>query len=309
MTGPCPPAPDPHAASETPFRRRLRERGLQRFAELDGTRVSFAEAGEGPPVLLVHGLGGSAYDWRANLEPLARGGLRVLAVELLGAGLSDKPANGDYSVPGLAALLRQLADVLGLGRIGLVGNSLGGAVALAFAQAWPDRLRSLVVIDPACYREPLPYYLRLCRIRGLPHLGLSLLPDRPLVRGILHGLFGDPDHVTDADIDEYTAELRQPRRKEAMLATFDHLLFDDPAAFERGLRAIRVPTLILWGARDRLLPAEQAQRLNADIERSILRILPRAGHVPHQEFPDRVNRLLSRFLKFGARRRRARDLT
>ncbi|MBI5369145.1 MAG: alpha/beta fold hydrolase [Planctomycetes bacterium] len=289
-------------APDTPFRRLLVERGWQRYAMVEGRRISYAEAGAGRPVFLLHGLGGSAYDWRHSLAFLARRRFRAIAVELLGAGFSEKPADDDYSVQAQAERLAGLADALGIKRVSLVGNSLGGTVALAFAQAHPRRTQSLVLIDPACFRERLPFYLRLARIRLLPEVGIRLIPDRALVYAIMRGLYGDASKMESDAVDEYLAELRRPGRKSTLLEIIRHLLEDDPTHFERGIAAVKAPTLVLWGEKDRLLPVAHAARLAAAIAGAHLRVYPGVGHILNQEIHDRFNRLTSRFLRYVARR-------
>ncbi|MBI3272090.1 MAG: alpha/beta fold hydrolase [Planctomycetes bacterium] len=294
-----PPAPRPAEAFpdlDTPFRRSLRARGLQRFLELGGRRLAYAEAGEGPAMLLLHGLGGSAYDWRRNLHPLARRGFRVLAVDLLGAGLSDKPLDGDYSVSAQAGLLGELVKSLRLGRVVLVGNSYGGSIALAFAKAHPACTRALVLIDAFAYRDLIPSWLRLCRLRGLAGLALAVLPERPIVQGMLRWIYGRPELVRAEEIEEYSSELRQPRRKDALAASLDAVAFGASSHVVEGLAGLRVPSLVLWGERDPLLPMAHGRRLSAELKGARFEIVERCGHIPNQEAAAVVNRLVARFL-------------
>ena len=145
-------AAEQSAGRLTPFRDALFREGVLRDVVVDGRRTCVADLGEGPPLLLLHGLGGSLYDWRHLLQPLSKKH-RVIAPDLLGAGESEIPESEDYSLPAQARRLRGLLDHLGVGRADLIGSSYGGGIALRFAQDWPERTGRLVLINSICYPE------------------------------------------------------------------------------------------------------------------------------------------------------------
>jgi len=278
----------------TAFREALFREGALRDMQVDGRRHCIAELGEGPPVILVHGLGGSLYDWRHLFRPLALDH-RVIAVDLLGSGESDLPEGEDYSIAAQARRLRGILDSLKVDQSVLVGNSYGGGIALHFAQDWPGRVHRLVLLNSACYAERLPAYVTLAK---LPFAG-CIAEVAPLGKGtrwLLGNTHRTVSILSEAELEVYTQELRRPGRRRAMVEVLRAIVPSNMAEFEARLRNISAPALLIWGAVDTTIPVELGRRLAKDLPHAELVELD-AGHVPNQERPDDVLRLMREFLE------------
>lgn len=281
----------------TQYRDQLQREGILKEATIDGYRLCYADRGAGPVVVLLHGLGGSLYDWRGNHGPIAAAGFRVIALDVLGAGESEKPEEADYSVFAQARRVKRLLDELQVDRAVLVGNSYGGGIALAFAQDWPDRTERLVLIDSVCYPEDIPAYVRLCRIPWLSEQVACILPVEMMTEAALSKNYADPARVKPDEIGAYVGELDPPERRKALIRTVRALVPDDSSEFLRRLSRVEARTLILWGDKDATRPVEHGRRLQKDLPNATLEVLEGVGHMPNQEVPERVNRLVVDFLK------------
>ncbi len=268
-----------------------------RHITVDGTALRYIDEGRGPPVVFLHGLGASMYAWRKNLAPVAAAGYRVIAFDNRGFGFSDKPATG-YDNASYARLTVALLDSLHLPDAVLIGHSMGGAIAAEVAIAHPERVRGLVLIGSAGLgaREP-----PLFRVGRWPLVGplLFAFRGRGLTERLLKATYADPRKVSDADVDQYYAPVAEPEYGRSLRAVLREFRFDGLAG---RLDHIAVPTLVLWGEADRLIPITLGRALAAGIPRAAFLSVPRAGHAVQEEAPDEVNRLLNRFLKDGLAR-------
>jgi pimeloyl-ACP methyl ester carboxylesterase len=278
------------------IRSRWERLGYAREVEVDGLRIHYVEAGSGPAVLLVHGMGDCAIGWRHQLELLAEEGYRAIAWDMMGAGLSDKPVDREYSMPAMAELLEKFRARLGIERAALVGSSYGGGVALLQARMRPHRVSALVGVDPACYAEGVGSYTRLFKNAWFNRLLYPLVPARLLVRIGLGQCVPHLSVIGREVLEEYVREAKRPGAKSAFARFEQDVMPEDPAPFEAGHREIPVPTLILWGRRDRVLPVAHGQRLAREIPGARLLLLE-AEHIPHVERAEETNRALLGFLR------------
>jgi pimeloyl-ACP methyl ester carboxylesterase len=261
-----------------------------------GIRMRVAERGpaDGAPVVMLHGWGASLYMYRHALERLPLLGLRTIAVDLRGYGLSDKPLESNsYSLKSYFADLDALLDDIGAARVALVGQSMGGGLALRYAIANPARVSKLVLINPTGLSH-VPYIrtLRFAPTLVLDAFGPHLV-QRWAIAWILKRLaYGDASLVTERDIDEYWAPTQLAgfvHAARASVAEFDWSIVSD-----REAAALAVETLVVLGERDRLLHTSREQGLrlrNARVER-----VP-GGHCAHEEHPDVVYRILGEFIR------------
>lgn len=277
----------------TPFRDELFREGALKDLEVDGRRTCVAELGSGPVLVLLHGLGGSIYDWRHLLRPLAERH-RVIALDLLGAGESEIPENEDFSVAAQARRVKGLLDRLGATRATLIGNSYGGGIALRFAQDWPERVDRLVLINSICYAEDVPSYVTLSKAPCAECVAQTL-PLGGMTRWVLRSSYHRAEKLTDAELDTYIRELEASGRRRAIVRVVRAVVPSDTREFEVRLRSIRTPSLLLWGTHDQTVPVKLGRRLAADLCDARLVELD-AGHVPNQECPEEVLRLLRGFL-------------
>ncbi len=256
--------------------------GASKFLELQGVRVHYRDEGHGPPLVLLHGTGASLHTWdawTAALSPTHR----VLRMDLPGFGLTGPNRTGDYSVKGYVAFVESFREALGLGRFALAGNSLGGQIAWNYAVAYPQQLTELILVDPAGFKIARPALVfRLARVPLLSTL-LSVLDPGPMVRKSLRDAYGDASKVTPELLERYRRLALREGNRAAFIARARQPEPDRTADLSR----ISTPTLVLWGAEDRLIPVADAERFASAIPGAQLRIYPGVGHVPMEEIGAR----------------------
>jgi pimeloyl-ACP methyl ester carboxylesterase len=272
-----------------------------RYRTIHGHRRAFRMAGSGPALLLLHGIGDSSESWVPLMEELARDHT-VIAPDLLGHGLSDKP-RADYSVGGYANGMRDLLEVLGVERATVVGHSLGGGVAAQFAYQYPERCERLVLVATGGVARDVTILLR---VAALPLSEVFLLPLRFLPRSITGPVLLEGLRLLGNDIARDRDEFKKVVSR----------LHDDEArvAFSRTLRSVvdwrgqvvtlrdrcylaeAIPTLVVWGAHDGVIPASHAALLEAAMPHARLEVFEDAGHAPHHNDPERFVTLLRDFL-------------
>jgi pimeloyl-ACP methyl ester carboxylesterase len=260
-----------------------------------GLRLRVVESGpaNGHPVLLVHGWGACLYTYRYLLPALARAGRRAFALDLRGHGLSDKPRGaGRYTADALCRDVLDLLDALELGRVDLIGHSLGGAVTLQIALRSPERVRRLVLAAPVGLAP-----VRLRRVGQLltprfTNLFARYLTPRWLTSVLLHGTYGVPSRVPDEAVDEYWAPSQFPDYYRALRALLAEFSWAPTSADELG-RVVH-PTLVILGTADRLIP-DAGARVSALPSATVLS-LQGAGHLGLEECAAETNRAVIGFL-------------
>ena len=248
----------------------------RRTGPVAGRPAAWLEAGAGPPLILIHGAGGSAELWQPQLEGLA-GVARVVAPDLPGHG--PHGGRGGPSIAWYADWLASFVEALGTGGVVLVGHSMGGAIAQAFALAQPERLAGLVLIATAARLQVLVRIVDILRER--PREGL--------------GLIQDLSFAADTPAERVAVVDRVLREVPPLVTLGDYLACDRFDARER-LAAIRMPTLVVTGTEDRLTPVSLGRALADSLAAARLMEVPGAGHFPQLEQPARVNAAIREFL-------------
>jgi pimeloyl-ACP methyl ester carboxylesterase len=270
------------------------------YLELHGERVAYRDAGTGETLLLIHGMAGSSATWRAVIPELSKK-YRVVAPDLLGHGESAKP-RGDYSLGAFAASLRDLLDELGIRRATVVGQSLGGGVAMQFTYQHRDYCERLALISSGGLGPDLNWVLRILSAPGT-ELVLPVIAPQPVLNigNKLASWFR-------------SAGIQSPRAGEMWSAYCS--LSDRPTqrAFLRTLRSVvdvrgqavsalgkihvshGLPTLLIWGEEDRIIPVAHGRAAHEAVPGSRLEVLPGVGHFPHVESPAAVVDILDDFI-------------
>ena len=267
---------------------------------LHGHQMSYRRAGEGPVLLLLHGIAGSSRTWAPVME-LLRSDFTVLAPDFLGHGKSAKPL-GDYSLGNHASSVRDFLHVLGIDRATVVGQSFGGGVALQFAYQFPERCERLVLVDAGGLGREVNWILRLVTLPAAEYVMPVLFP--AFVRGwgdSVSKLLGDlgARNAGATEIWRSYRSLTEPENRRAFVRTMRAVI--DPggqsvSAIDRLYLAANIPTLIVWGAKDRIIPLVHAYRAHAAIPNSRLEVMEGVGHFPHAEAPIRFVEVLRDFL-------------
>jgi len=253
----------------------------------DGARVHFRDRGprDAQVLLLVHGSNASLLTWEPWAARLDKD-FRVVSLDLPGHGLTGAVPDRDYSQEGMVKFVLEFADKIGLGTFAIAGNSMGGGVAARFAEEHPDRVSKLILVDaggmPVKQGDRIPLAFRIARIPVLNQLVLHITPRSLVVEG-LNDAIVRKSIISDRMIDSYWDFARMEGTREATLERFslppDSFVKDHTAA-------IKVPTLILWGEQDHLIPVAAAREFHAAIRGSKLIVYPGTGHVPMEEVAD-----------------------
>jgi pimeloyl-ACP methyl ester carboxylesterase len=272
-----------------------------RAIRIDGDRVVYRAAGKGPVLLLVHGMAGSSLTWRHVMPALAER-FTVLAPDLLGQGQSDKP-RGEYSLGAHANTLRDLMDHLGYERATVVGQSLGGGVAMQFAYQFPERCERLVLVDSGGLGREVTFYLRMLTLPGFepvfPLFCSPWLRDAGNRAATWLGRAGMRSTPARQEIWRSYASLADAESRRAFFRSLrDVIDFSGQAvsALSRLWRAAQLPTLIVWGDRDPFIPVSHAVAAHEAIPGSRLEIFEGVGHYPHCEAPERFVGVLVDFI-------------
>jgi pimeloyl-ACP methyl ester carboxylesterase len=259
---------------------------LDKDVEVGGYRLHYLEAGAGPPVVLLHGLGADVRTWRFAVPKLAAHA-HVFALDQLGFGRSDKPQIA-YRVQTLVESLAVFLDAVHLPKTSLVGNSLGGWVAASFATAHADRLDRLVLVDAAGYGEPgqiIQDYLwqfdPAMVARAEQFLGGMTVEDR---------------RVLEAAVASYFARTSSRPDGYAMASLIESIVRGEDA-LGSSVQQIRAPTLVLWGRNDRVVPLRVADALASDIPEAKKVVLDNCGHRPQTDCANEFNEAVGKFLK------------
>jgi pimeloyl-ACP methyl ester carboxylesterase len=261
------------------------------FIVVRGQLVHYRD--EGPrddpmPLVLVHGTSASLHTWEGWVAAL-RMNRRIVTFDLPGFGLTGpftgQYAQDDYRADTLAHFTLDLLDTLHVPRFAIGGNSLGGEVAWRVATLAPARVEKLILVDASGYAfepEHVPIGFQFARLPVVGRIGEVLTP-RVLIEDSVRDVYGDPSKVTGALVDRYFELTLREGNRHALSERLREIATDLAPA---RIRSLHVPTLILWGSRDRLIPPLNARSFERDIAGSRLVILPGLGHVPQEEDPQ-----------------------
>lgn len=279
------------------------------YLELHGDRVAYRDTGDlsGPEtLLLIHGMAGSSATWRDVMPRLGRN-YRIVAPDLLGHGLSDKP-RGDYSLGAFAVWLRDFLDELGIARVTVIGQSLGGGIAMQFAYQHRDRCDRVVLIGSGGLGPDLSWTLRILSAPGAEFV-LPVIAPRPVL---------DAGNAVRSWLS--AAGLRSPRGAEMWSAYSSLSDADTRHAFLRTLRSVvdyrgqavsalnrlhmsaQLPALLIWGDQDKIIPVTHGHAAHEALPGSRFEIITGVGHFPHVEAPDAVAGILEDFIETTERR-------
>ena len=270
------------------------------YVDVNGMNVYYAKAGDGPPVVLLHGLGASHLTWQENLEELAAH-FTVYAMDIPGHGDSVKEGV-DYTIDASVSFTFGFLDAMGLSSAALVGNSMGGLIALRSALAEPERITHLVLIDTAGFGKEIAPFLR---IMSLPFVGeMAEIQATRSTSNMLRQIFAGKNIATASLTAELVRTRSLPGARSAVLKTLREGV--DIFGMKRkhrllgSLPDLLMPLMVVWGGRDRFFPVAHAYAAAEMVPSTRLLILPHSGHWPHMQEPDVFNAEVIAFLNGSA---------
>jgi pimeloyl-ACP methyl ester carboxylesterase len=272
------------------------------FVSVDGAKVHYQEFGErtNPVMILIHGYTASVYVWKTVAPMLADAGFRVIAVDLIGFGYSEKPGWFDYTIQSQSRMISRFMNRLGIGRATIVGSSYGGAVALNLTLDNPERVEKLVLVDAVCNDEAKNHpILRLASIRGVGETITPLLLDsKAFLKFRMRGTLSKSNHhmISSDRIDNIRRPLKAADGHRSVLTTSRNWSAN---RLEQDAHLINQPTLIVWGEHDTVIPIKNGYKLHEEILNSRFVVLQDCGHVPPEEKSELFTELLTEFLKDG----------
>ena len=267
------------------------------FIEVAGMQVHLRD--EGPrddpvPIVLLHGTSASLHTWDGWSQTLSKT-RRVIRFDLPAFGLTGPNPQNDYTLKSYVNFVTAVMDKLGVQRFVLGGNSLGGQIAWETAHALPARVERLILVDSGGYAfvpKSLPVGFQIARMPVLRNLMAYTLP-RGIVQNSIENVYGDPSLVQPALIDRYYDLTLRAGNRNALSYRLDQGYVSDEAK----IKSLKLPTLILWGAKDRLIPPESGQNFARDIADSKLVMFEALGHVPHEENAQMTLAEVQKFLQ------------
>lgn len=257
--------------------------------------------GDGDPILAVHGLGASIYTWRKLIEsPYRFPGYKLIMVDLRGSGDSPKPHDKHYSILEQADLIYQFIEEQDLRNLTLMGHSYGGAVSLLVAirlcEQDPGRLAKLILIDSGGYNKLLASHLKILRTPLIGWLAVHLLTPKAQAKKVLLAAYYDDRKISAEQIAEYARPIASPGGRHALLQIAKQAIPKNIDDYTSQYPRISVPTLILWGLDDKIVPLKIGKMLHEAIPRSRLEIINDCGHNPQEERPEETICYISEFL-------------
>jgi pimeloyl-ACP methyl ester carboxylesterase len=267
-----------------------------KFVTVDGKKVHYVEAGNGQPIILIHGFLCHSAMWKKNIDALAEK-FKVYAIDLWGWGYSERLNEREYSFERYGKQIVGFMEALNIKKATLVGHSMGGGISVWVAAHYPERVDRLILVDPAVIPYPMT---TIGKIYQLPFVGefVNAIPGEALIKNnIKTNRFYDKNKVTE----EYCKEVLQPLCIKGSYAGGMFILrnvFKEPLVESEAnlLVKMAIPTLIIHGREDKAIPLDRSKRLNDLWKGSKLVIFDKAGHSPHEEHPEKFNKLAIDFL-------------
>lgn len=269
-------------------------KGYYKYIYINGLKTYVIEKGEGIPIILIHGLSACVYTWRKIFYPLSKR-FHVYAYDLRGCGCSEK-LRYNYSIDSLTEDLREFMDYFKIDRAILIGNSLGGEIGLNMTIKYPDRVNKLILIDTAGYKMNLKKtnsLVKLARISLMPQL-INIFTSKVLVACAARFLLNNHKVINDEFINAYYCGFRTKRGVYGFVSLIRNLSYNE-FYFEK-IKEIEKPTLIIWGENDRLISSKDAYKIAQEIRNSTLVIFPNCGHGAQEEYSEKLNDEINKFI-------------
>ena len=283
------------------YNQELMQQAEYKTADVWGLNIRYVEAGDGPVVLLLHGLADSLLSWYCNIDYLADAGYRVIAPDMPGSGESDKPSHLEYDPDSAAEFVYDFTQELEIEKLSLVGSSAGGLVAALFSLEHPDMVEKMVLVGSGGFGRRVSWLLRLLSVPVLGDLMYQPWLNRKM--GVTKRLFHRTPDILEELLPEMDRLKALPGARAVLLRSIRSSitlrgLRQQEYIIER-LKSSKVPLMTVWGADDRIIPVAHAEEVRRELPGSIIHIIPECGHWPQMEKPGLFNPMLTDFLKGG----------
>ncbi|MBL4935391.1 alpha/beta hydrolase [Clostridium sp. YIM B02515] len=268
--------------------------GNGRFINLNGSKTYIVEKGKGENIIFLNGIAASIFTWRYLIDDLSKD-FHVFGMDFTGAGLSEKK-DSKYSIDIFTDQTIALMNYYNIDKTIIVGNSLGGEVALNTSLKYPHKIKGMILIDSAGYqgnKEVTKFLVKLSRLKITLKM-LEFCMSRKLVKRIIRWAFYNDKIIGEDTIEGYYKPMKTKGSIEAFIELVKNLSFTE-FDYEK-VKSIKVPTLIIWGENDKWIPLSDGYRLNRDMIDSQLIIIEHCGHGPQEEKPEYVSLLIKNFI-------------
>lgn len=247
------------------------------------------------PLVLIHGTGASLHTWEHCVDAL-KDSFRIITMDLPAYGLTGPNPDRVYTQQFYLEFINEFLQKINVNKCIIGGNSLGGAIAWNYTHQYPEKVKKLILIDAAGYpmvSESKPIAFRLAQIPVLKNM-LNYFTPKFLAKKSITNVYEDPSKVTDILVDRYFELFLREGNREAFV---DRMSFSEYPDHLQKIRAIKTPTLILWGANDKLITVQNAMKFQSDLPNDTLVILEKTGHVPMEEAPEQTVNVIRSFIK------------
>lgn len=255
--------------------------------------------GSGRPLVFIHGFGATSHTW-FKIQTALSSHNELHLVDLKGYGASPRPKDGDYSVTTQAELVKTYLLKNGLKNFTLIGHSYGGGitllVALELQKEYPGLIRDLILIDSMAYPQKFPWFIMSLQIPMLAEFFSAIIPIKLQVQMVLNYVFYDAAKISQDSIIAYSESLRQTGGRSANIAVARQILLPNIDEIIGRYAELKMPCLIIWGDKDKVISSEIGNKLNKELSNSQLHVINNCGHAPQEECPENVIKIISRFL-------------
>jgi pimeloyl-ACP methyl ester carboxylesterase len=276
--------------------RRKYEDITSRYVEIDGRRFHYRMEGEGPTLILLHGVMASLHTWDGWVDQL-KDHYRIIRMDLPGFGLSQHMTErAQYTPEHSLALFDKVVASFGLEKFYLGGNSLGGFLSWYYAATYPERVQKLILVDPIAYPQKLPNVIQFVSLPIIGEIAQRFAP-RFLVERNVREVYGDPKLVRQETVDRYYELMMHEENRFAMVQTFRKLKeLSKDGLLSKQINKVKCPTLLMWGDKDRWVPPKLIEEWKRDLRDVEVKVYQGAGHIPMEEQPVETARDAHAFL-------------
>ncbi|MCX8123380.1 MAG: alpha/beta hydrolase [Spirochaetes bacterium] len=261
-----------------------------RFIIIDGTTIHIRDEGkkDKPVLLLIHGVCSSLHTWDGWVS-LLKEHFRIIRFDIPGFGLSGQIPSKNYTPEYSVELLNKAIEEIGIKKLSIAGNSLGGFIAWKFAVAHPDKVEKLILIDSVGYPQDMPWLLKFSTnifVRPFARIGMP----RYFINKAVHEVYGDQTKVTDAVVDRYFELSQKEGNRRAWIDVFMVMKeYSKKQDLSRGLTAIKCPIMVMWGTKDTWIPyTTEFPKWQKDLPNAVFKVYEGVGHIPMEEIPEQT---------------------